>query len=87
VRVKVSIATEQLMQMTKHFDNSTKTLSLSMTQMHVSGERIEKRNDTSSLVNETTELADAFDTKVITSRAYQLEMLEESIKGNTIVAV
>lgn len=87
VRVKVTVATEQLMHMAKHFDNFMKTLSLSMAQMGVSGERIENRNYSSSLVNETRELADAFDTKVITSRAYQLEMLEESIRGNTIVVV
>lgn len=87
MRVIVAIATEQLIQMARHGDNSLKTLSLSMAQMDVSGESIRNRNNSSSPVNETIELADAFDTKVITSRAYQLEMLEESIRGNIIVAV
>lgn len=75
------------MAMADQSKHSPEKFSSSMAHMGTLEEVVEHRDDRISVVDETVTLAGTFESKAVKPRAYQLEMLEESLKGNIIVAV
>lgn len=72
--------------MANHGKSFPAPLTASLMHGHMLKENFVDRNSPPP-VTDTTETVDIHEDRAIDSRAYQLEMLEESIKRNIIVAV
>jgi hypothetical protein len=82
-----SRTTPKKTKMGSHSIDSQEDLSSSIAQIDIRKVSLDRQNSSTSTVVQAMTPADTLETNAISPRAYQLEMLEESVKGNIIVAV